>query len=77
MGVTDQEIYELSRFRESALFSESETVSLEYAEGVPRTPVEVSDELFARLRRHFSDDQIVELTAIIAFENFRARFDHA
>ena len=41
------------------------------------TPVEVSDALFCRLREHFSDAQIVELTSSIAWENYRARFDHA
>jgi alkylhydroperoxidase family enzyme len=41
------------------------------------TPVEVSDALFSRLREHFNEDQVVELTASIAYENFRARFDHA
>jgi len=37
----------------------------------------VPDELFARLREHFDEAQIVELTAAIAIENFRARFNNA
>ena len=41
------------------------------------TPVEVPDELFERLREHFDEPQLVELTAEIAWENYRARFDHA
>jgi alkylhydroperoxidase family enzyme len=41
------------------------------------TPVEVSDALFARLREKFTEAQLVELTASIAWENYRARFDHA
>jgi alkylhydroperoxidase family enzyme len=41
------------------------------------TPVEVPDVLSAELRRHFSDRQLVELTAAIAWENWRARFNHA
>src|SRR5262245_2759497 len=41
------------------------------------TPVEVTDELFAELRKHFSPKQMVELTSAIAWENYRARFDHA
>lgn len=40
-------------------------------------PVNVSDELFTELKSHFNDKQIVELTAIIARENYRARFNHA
>jgi alkylhydroperoxidase family enzyme len=42
-----------------------------------RTPVEVSDALFARLRERFTDAQLVELTSAIAWENYRARYDHA
>jgi len=40
-----------------------------------RTPANVSDELFAALRRDFSERQMVELTAAIAWENYRARFN--
>jgi alkylhydroperoxidase family enzyme len=42
-----------------------------------RTPVEVSDALFARLHERFSESELVELTSAIAWENYRARFDHA
>jgi hypothetical protein len=41
------------------------------------TPVDVSDELFAQLQQHFSPKQILELTSAIAWENYRARFNHA
>ena len=41
------------------------------------TPVEVPDDLFQRLGKQFSEAQMVELTAMIAWENYRARFDHA
>ena len=58
-------------------FSDLERLVIEYAEGMTRTPVEVSDELFARLREHFSEKQLVELTAAIAIENYRARFNWA
>ena len=42
-----------------------------------QTPVEVQDVLFAKLRVKFTDVQLVELTATLAWENYRARFDHA
>ena len=42
-----------------------------------RTPVEVPDTLFAQLRKKFSPAQLVELTTTIAWENYRARFNHA
>ena len=50
---------------------------MEYAEEMTKEHVEVSDELFARLREHFDEEQIVELTAAIAIENLRARFNNA
>ena len=50
---------------------------LEYAEGISRTPVEVPDELFARLRERFDEAQIVELTWAASIENLRARFNWA
>ncbi len=50
---------------------------LEYADAMTLTPVEVSDSLFARLREKFTEPQLVELTSAIAWENYRARYDHA
>ena len=54
-----------------------ERLVLEYADAMTRTPVEVPDALFARLRERFVEAQLVELTSAIAWENYRARFDHA
>src|SRR5438034_10729476 len=67
----------LPLYKSSALFSESERLVLEYADAMTQTPVEVPDTLFAKLRERFSDAQLVELTATLAWENYRARFDHA
>ena len=50
---------------------------LRYAEAMTRTPVAVPDELFAALRARLEPRQMVELTSAIAWENYRARFDHA
>ncbi len=75
--VTDEEVKAVAKFYESDLFSERDKAALEFAEATTRTPVKVSDEVFENLRKHFDDDQIVELTASIAFENYRARFNHA
>jgi hypothetical protein len=41
------------------------------------TPVDVPEPLFAALGRHLDAAQLVELTAEIAWENYRARFNHA
>ena len=67
----------LPRYESSALFSETEKLALEYADAMTQTPVEVPDALFAKLREKFTDAQLVELTATLAWENYRARFDHA
>jgi len=54
-----------------------EKLALEYADAMTSTPVEVSNALFARLAERFSEAALVELTSAIAWENYRARFDHA
>ncbi len=55
----------------------SSELVLEYAEGMTRTPVEVPDELFERLREHFDERQIVELTMAIGLENLYSRSNWA
>ena len=72
-----EKIGALAEYRKSALFSETERLVLEYADAMTQTPVEVPDALFAKLREKFTDVQLVELTASLAWENYRARFDHA
>ena len=76
-GISTEQIANLNRYQTDFNFSELERLVLEYADAMTRTPVEVSDALFARLRERFSDAQLVELTSAIAWENYRARFDHA
>jgi 4-carboxymuconolactone decarboxylase len=76
-GFSDDELLALPRYRESDLFTEREKLALDYAAGVMRTPVEVSDELFARMKEHFSDEQLVEMTALLTVVNldrFNAAF---
>ena len=68
-GVSDDELLALRRYRQSELFSEQEKLALDYAVGVMRTPVEVGDELFARMKEHFTDQQLVELTALLTLVN--------
>ena len=74
-GVPDEKIAALPDFRTSPLYDEAERAALELAEAVTAVPVDVPDELFARLRRHYDDAQLVELAATAAMENFRARFN--
>lgn len=64
-------------WRASRLFSAAERAALDYAEQMTVTGRRVEDALFAELQRHFSEAQIVELTAAIALENFRSKFNPA
>jgi AhpD family alkylhydroperoxidase len=76
-GLSDAELLALPSYRTSALFTDLDKLVLDYAVGMSRTPVQVSDELFAKLRTHFDDAQLVELTHLIAMENLRGRFNLA
>lgn len=76
-GLSDAELLALPRYRTSELFSDLDKLVLDYATGMTRTPAEVPDELFARLREHLSEAQLVELTHLIALENLRGRFNIA
>ena len=76
-GISDQQLLDLAHFETSPAFSELEKLVLRYAVAMTNTPVEVPDALFAELRKHLSPQQMVELTSAIAWENYRARFDHA
>jgi alkylhydroperoxidase family enzyme len=76
-GLSDDELLALPRYRGSDLFTEREKLALDYTVAVMRTPVEVTDELFARVKEHFSDEQLVELTALLTVVNldrFNAAF---
>jgi len=76
-GVTEDEMRELPRYSESETFDETEKLVMDYATGMTRSPVDVPDDLFAKLRERFDEAQLVELTDIIALENYRARFNWA
>ena len=67
----------LERWRESKLFDARETVALEYAEAMTCTPLRVDDALMLRLAQHFGEDEVVELTGLISFQNLSSRFNSA
>ena len=75
--MTEEKLMALADFETSPIFSELEKLVLLYAVAVTATPVEVPEELFAKLMQHSNEKQLVELTSAIAWENYRARFDHA
>jgi len=76
-GFSDEELLALPRYQSSDLFTDREKAALDYAVAVMRTPVEVTDELFARVRSYFDDRQLVEITALLTLVNldrFNAAF---
>jgi alkylhydroperoxidase family enzyme len=76
-GVTEDQLLAMPHYSESEEFSELERLVLDYATAMSRTPTTVTDELFAAMRVHFDERQLVELTNVIALENMRARFNSA
>ena len=74
-GASDEKIRQVPTWRDSELFTPVERAALEYAEKMTITGERVSDELWERLRGHFSEPQLVELTAAVALENFRSKFN--
>ena len=67
----------LEAWRTSELYSAAERAALDYTEAMTITGRGVTDELMAELRRHYSDDAIIELTALIAFQNLSSKFNSA
>jgi alkylhydroperoxidase family enzyme len=77
LGVPDAKFDNLASFATDPAFSDRERLALDYAERMTITGREVDDDDFARLRAAFSDDELVELTATIAWENASSKFNHA
>jgi alkylhydroperoxidase family enzyme len=77
VGVSEAQLRALPNFETSPEFSETEKLALRYAVAMTATPVVLGDELFAAMRAHWTERELVELTSAIAWENYRARFDHA
>ncbi len=65
----------LGGFEVSPHFTEDEKLVLRLAVQLTRIPADVGDPLYATLRSRFSERELVELTAAIAWENYRARFN--
>ncbi|HUQ39572.1 MAG TPA: hypothetical protein VM030_05415 [Acidimicrobiales bacterium] len=77
MGIDDETLADLARFRESPRFDEVEKLALELADAMTATPAAVTDELRDALLGHLGRAQYVELASTIAWENHRARLNRA
>lgn len=74
-GADEAKLAALPHYHSSPQFDEHERLALAYADGMSTTPVSVDNALFDRLREHFSEAQLVELSSTVAWENYRARFN--
>jgi len=77
LGVSDEKILALGDYAISPLYTEAERVALEYADAITLSDRDVGDDLFARVRRFYDDDAVVELTEVIAWENASSKFNRA
>lgn len=75
-GSTDK-VAALDNWQNSALFSDRERVALEYTEAVTYSHRQVTPELMGRVKAHFNNDAIIELTGLIAFQNMSSKFNAA
>ena len=73
-GLSDEKLLALPG-NDLKVFNAKERLVIELADAMAETPANVSDELYTRLRNEFSEEQLMELGAQIAFENFRARLN--
>lgn len=76
-GLSEDKLLALYDWRESPLFDSRERLALEYAEAMTVSGQGVDDDLFNRLREHFDEGAVVELTALIAFQNLSSKFNAA
>ena len=67
----------LENWRESGIFNAEEKAALEYAETMTFSNKQVTDEVVDNLRNFFNEDEIVELTGLIAFQNMSSKFNSA
>ena len=77
LGLSEEKILALPDYATSPHYDDAERVALEYADAMTLSDREVEDELFARLRCFYDDDALVELTAVIAWENASSKFNRA
>ena len=70
-------VEQLDRWKESDVFNDKEKVAIEYAEAMPYSDQQVTDELMGRLKKLFDDDSIIEMTGLIAFQNMSSKFNSA
>lgn len=74
-GVTEEELLNLHRHDDAGCFSAADRAAFDLAVAMSVTPTTVDDALWSRLHEHYSDDELVDLVHIVAWENYRSRFN--
>ena len=75
IGVADEKLAAVRAYRTSALFSDAERAALDFAVAAASQPNAVTDELFVRMRKHWTETQIVEIAAAVALNGFLNRWN--
>tara|TARA_Y100000590_G_C15359836_1_gene878497 strand:+ start:439 stop:726 length:288 start_codon:yes stop_codon:yes gene_type:complete len=76
-GHDEKKLLKIENYDTEDSFREEERIALRFAESMSKTPVEVDENLFGKLKEFYSDNQIVEIATIISFQNFNAKFNAA
>jgi AhpD family alkylhydroperoxidase len=76
-GVDLEKVNALDNWQQSPLFTDTERIALEYAEAVTLRSSAIDDGLIQQLKSHFDEDAVVELTALIGFQNLSSKFNSA
>ena len=76
-GIPEEKLATLTSYEESPHFTEREKAALEFSEQITSNDQVVSDECFGKVRQHFSEPEIVELTFIIGYQTFASKFAKA
>ena len=74
-GIDEQKLAQVWEYKTSPLFTEAERVALDFVVAAASQPNDVTDELFDRMKQHWSEGEIVEITALVAFFGFMNRFN--
>ncbi len=77
LGIADAKLAALTAWETSDLFDPRERLALAYADRMTRTDGDVDDGFFSELRAAFDADELVELTATVAWENASSKFNRA
>lgn len=75
MGIDEQKLEAVWDYQTSPLYSEAERVALDFALAAAQVPNAVTDEMFAEMREHWSEDQIVEIVGVISLFGFMNRWN--